>query len=204
MVSDMKWAALFNDVTRFVIFEGGASTYYPDWFVEFIEDNTYEDEYRYTMLYPRDVRPGVVREHYHRIAGPKIWPDELIEGEDVFLLNNMDDVYRISLEDFDKYYNEVAYGVAALKVDCIEYVHYVSDYDMFPDWFVKEVVRDGEISVSDGLIYADIEGQEILFNTGQAVFLRNKYGEIKVVDSEEFSQTYVWWRNWRLSEYDLI
>ena len=104
------WAALKSDVIEFVVYEGFRD-YYPKWFNDAIIDYiTYDEDYECAILRSRDTDPIV-----------------LIEG-DVFLVNKHGNVWRMTMEEFEKDFYTVEDWVghypkyAVLIGNCIEVV----------------------------------------------------------------------------------
>lgn len=93
-------------------------------------------------------------------------------------------------------FNELYYKLdgynAAFKEDCIEYAS--NDYliDLFeqPSWYI-ELVEDGVIqSIDCGVdIFYPESGEEITLDPC-SVILRNRYGEFRYMEYEDFSRYY--------------
>ena len=103
------WAALKSDVIKYVVYDGFRDNY-PKWFNDaIVEYITYDEDYECAILQSRDADPIV-----------------LVEG-DVFLVNKLGDIWRMTEEEFDTdfYVTEVQWGsenYAALKTNRIEVI----------------------------------------------------------------------------------
>ena len=103
------WAALKSDVIKYVVYDGFRDNY-PKWFNDaIVEYITYDEDYECAILQYRDADPIV-----------------LVEG-DVFLVNKLGDIWRMTEEEFDTdfYVTEVQWGsenYAALKTNRIEVI----------------------------------------------------------------------------------
>ena len=103
------WAALKSDVIKYVVYDGFRDNY-PKWFNDaIVEYITYDEDYECAILQSRDADPIV-----------------LVEG-DVFLVNKLGDIWRMTEEEFDTdfYVTEVQWSsenYAALKTNRIEVI----------------------------------------------------------------------------------
>ena len=101
------WAALKSDVIKYVVYDGFRDNY-PKWFNDAITDYiTYDEDYECAILQSRDADPIV-----------------LVEG-DVFLVNKLGDIWRMTEEEFDTdfYVTEDRWSsenYAVLTTNCIE------------------------------------------------------------------------------------
>ena len=103
------WAALKSDVIKYVVYDGFRDNY-PKWFNDaIVEYITYDEDYECAILQSRDADPIV-----------------LVEG-DVFLVNKLGDIWRMTEEEFDMdfYVTEVQWcseNYAVLKTNRIEVI----------------------------------------------------------------------------------
>ena len=117
--------ALKKDCLAYVIFNGGSSSNYPEWYREVVEDSVYEDEFRYSVAVNIDKIPNDVY----------VWSDVLAEGYDVFVRNHKGKVTRTDITLLESEFVEVADGTIALYEDTIEYCLIDKNTTTFPDWY---------------------------------------------------------------------
>ena len=117
--------ALKKDCLAYIIFNGGSSSNYPEWYREVTEDNIYEDEFRFSVAVNINKIPNDVY----------VWSDVLIEGYDAFVRNHKGKVTRTDVMLLEEEFVEVADGTIALYEDTLEYLLIERNTTIFPDWY---------------------------------------------------------------------
>lgn len=143
------WAALKGDCVAYIIFSGGSSADYPQWYREFVENSTYEDEYRYWVAVDITRMSRTTPEDMYE------WSDVLVEGYDVILRNSRGEIRRTNIDNIDRFFVDVADGTLALTTHVVEYVIFDGHpKTIYPDWFVELYNNYIKSKVDTGLLTA--------------------------------------------------
>ena len=197
-------AALRGSFVDYVIFTGMTERY-PLWFEREVFDSIYMDEHRYTFWMPEDERPY----NYHDMV--------LVETDSIFLRKENGEVFCTSKYVFENLYDIFYYdgytnsGVAAFGEDCIDYVECSPGVlsKEYPDWFYEYFTesihfppdnesifiysKDKKIFKSDNpnldILKLDSTQCQVSI-TEHAVFLRNRFGEIRATSLMGFHKHY--------------
>ena len=175
--------ALKGSYVEFVFFMG-VTEHYPTWFDEEINDNIYMDEARYTFWVPKEERAV---DYYEK---------QLIEDYTVFLRKANGDIHVTDYDTFNKLYMMFCHnaftnsGVAALTVDCIEYVEVKGGVldKRYPEWFYEYFTEAVNFPNNEETVLIQQDGNITV--KAHSVFLRNKFGEIKELLYEDFIKYY--------------
>ena len=196
----MARVALRGSYVEFVNFMGITENY-PQWFAEIIDDAIYMDESRYAFYVDREERRI---DYYEKI---------LIEDYSVFIRKPNGEVHVTDYDVFGELYITFIYdsftnsGLAAFEEDSIEYVECRPGVlsARYPDWFYEyftEAInfpQDEEtiyfydehkycLTAKRGTLVVPLKGEASV--TTHCVFLRNKYGEIRGMDYDDFIKYY--------------
>lgn len=167
-----------------VVFFMGTNEHYPDWFVEEIYNKVIIDESNYTSYVHHDERTW----EYHE--------KQLISDYTVFLRKSNGEIHICDLDVFNDMYEEFRYdrftnsGLAAFHEDVMDYVECQGGNVLsgYPDWFYEAMTEAINIPGEES-IFIDSSDKEICI-TDHCVFLRNKFGEIKIISWESFVKFY--------------
>lgn len=179
----------------------GMTENYPRWFEKIIDDAIFMDESRYTFYVDKlERRP----DYYEKI---------LIEDYSVFIRKPNGEVHVTDYDIFAELYRAFRYdsftnsGLAAFEEDCIDYVECSPGILSagYPDWFYEyftEAInfpQDEEtiyfydeekhcLTAKRGTLVVPLKGEASV--TKHCVFLRNKFGEIRGMDYDDFIKHY--------------
>lgn len=193
-------AAFHDSYIEYVLFVGITENY-PKWFKKEIEDSIYMDEDRYTFWVPKEDRT------------PDYYEKTLVEDYSVFLRKPDGEIFVTNYDVFTHLYISFQYdaytnsGIAAYEEDCVEYVECYPGilFKEYPDWFYEfftEAVNYPQIDDDETYFFFDenkklsASKRFIEVDKGEAcvrshcVFLRNKYGEIRAMEYEDFIRYY--------------
>lgn len=163
----------------------GINERYPDWFCEELYDATFTDDARYTFWVERSNR----RPDYSE----KI----LVEDFSVFIRKSNNDIFVTNYDLLDECYTTFRTdkftnsALVAFNDDVIEYVEchggLVSGYD--GDWFYEYFTEELNNPQNEETIFCnDVNGDITV--TEHCAVLRNKYGEIRVLNWKDFIKYY--------------
>lgn len=193
--------ALRDSYVEYVVYTG-VTERYPLWFAEELYDATYTDESRYTFWVPLEQRR------------PDYYEKQLVEDYSIILRKPNGDIHVTDYDTFTELYITFKYdaftnsGIAALQEDCIEYVECKPGVLTagYPEWFYEYFTEAFNYPQDGETIYLYDEKEHTLKATrgsliaeagaGQAsvtkhcIFLRNKYGEVRGMDYENFLKYY--------------
>ena len=193
-------AALRGSYVDYVLFMG-VTEKYPLWFELELDESIYTDESRYTFYVPIEER------------SPTYYEKQLVEDYSVFLRKSDGNIHVTDYDTFKELYHTFTYdnftnsGIVALHEDCIRYVECVPGIlsSAHPDWFYEYFTEAFNFPKDNQTIYLYDEDQHCLTATrgslivtagGSAsvtdhcVFLRNKFGEIRGMNYEDFIKYY--------------
>lgn len=168
-----------------VVFYMGINERYPMWFTEELYNCTFTDDSNYTFWVPEYERSP----DYHE----KI----LVEDYSVFIRKENGDIHVTSYDVFDQLYYQFRFdrfdnsGLAAFREDVIDYVECFggSVISGYPDWFYEHFTESVIYQYGEESIFIDRDDGELSV-THHVVFLRNKFGEIRVMDYDVFLKYY--------------
>lgn len=174
------FAVAHSDVIEFVTYVG-VHDEYPEWFMEsMIQD----------MDFTPSGRPAI---YYSEVDCV-----EFYEG-DVFLVNELNQLYRIDNQKFaDEFYevdglisrrsaSHTWQSLAAAKDDCLESVAWCGLDGNYPTWF-NDLIEDGRVFIQSGCgVYYDDEHGEYALAIGD-MFLCNFQGLVKLLTRPEFEE----------------
>lgn len=192
-------AALRGKYIEYVIFMG-SSEKYPPWFEKQLELCTYTDESRLTFWVNKDERR------------PNYYDQQLIEEYSIILRKDTGELHITDYDSFDVLYTIFRYdaftnsGLAAFEEDCIEYVECTGGMlsAAYPDWFYEYFTECINLP-DDETVFLNDDVQKVSINDGpflaideyggvsvdsHCVFLRNKFGEIKGMEFNDFIKHY--------------
>jgi hypothetical protein len=192
--------ALRGSYIEYVIF-AGVTEKYPPWFEEEMYDTISLDESRYTFWLHKDERN---MDYYEK---------QLVEDYSVFLRKPNGEVHVTDWDVFSDLYMAFTYnefnhsGIAALRDDCIEYVEASAGVLPigYPIWFYEYFTEALNFPQDEETVYFFDETEKALkasrgpmFATAggevtvkqHSVFLRNKFGEIRVMTYRDFLKYY--------------
>lgn len=193
-------AALRGSYIEYVLF-AGVTERYPSWFNKELDESIYVDESRYTFYIPKEERR------------PDYYEKTLVEDYSVFLRKPTGEVFVTDYDVFSDMYVPFRYnsftnsGIAAFDDDCIEYVEcrpgvlpagypvwfyeYFTEAINFPQDEETIYLYDEEthcLTAKRGSLIVPLNGEASV--TSHCVFLRNKLGEIRGMDYDDFSKYY--------------
>lgn len=173
------FAALKGTIIRAVLY-GTQDAVYPEWLKkevidELFEDNTGTMKYRLTDE-TDDIFKWTTFEPYNTIV----------------LRNKYGDIHTINLRRFERLYVEIGPWIAALKEDCVEYFKFTKDTRMedVPEWVKSRIDSDGVIWMDHDAKWwcrPEIYGARM---SPTCIFIRNKKGEIRYMEVEEFERCF--------------
>lgn len=176
------FAALKGTIIEAVLY-GTQDDVYPKWLREEVIDELFEDstgelQYRLTDETDDDFK-WFTFEPY----------------ETVILRNKYKDIYTTLLERFEKLYNEIGPGLAALKEDCVEYYILTKDTNLkdIPKWIKSRIDDDGVLYMDNDLKWWDSSYPYGDFKHSVQIpcmFIRNTKGEIRQITVGEFERCF--------------
>lgn len=195
--------ALRDTYIEYVLYMG-VTEIYPDWFSEELYENIIQNESRYTFWVPLEER----RIDYYE--------KQLVEDYSVFVKKPNGEIHVTDYDVFTDLYTIFIYdrftnsGIAAFNDDCIDYVECQGGVlpAGYPAWFYEyftEAINfppkddNGEtiyfydtnkhcIAASRESIEVTVAGEVTV--TNHCVFLRNKFGEVKGMNYQDFLKYY--------------
>lgn len=193
-------AALRGSYIEYVLYMG-ATERYPLWFKKQLDNHTFTDESRFTHYIPFDER------------SPDYYEKTLVEDFSVFLRKPNGNVHVTDYDTFSDLYHTFIHdtftnsGVAALEEDCIEYVECKPGIlpAGYPEWFYEYFTEALNFPKDELTLYLYDEDQHCLTAsrgslivtaggaasvTEHCVFLRNRFGEIRGMNYDDFLKYY--------------
>ena len=195
-------AALRGSYVQVAFYMGDNETY-PDWMADELANCTFTDESRYTFWVPEDMRK------------PDYFEKQLIGDYSVFLRKpDTGEIHVTSTDTYGDLYMEFQFdaftnsALAAFHDDVIEYVECrggeVVDSG-YPDWFYEWITEainypgydNARDAIQGGLVGSECEESMLIDVDGNdfsivdhCVVLRNKFGEMKIMEWEKFNRLY--------------
>lgn len=168
-----------------VIFYMGVNEIYPFWFTEILYSCILVDEDRYTFYIPREER------------GYDYYEKKLVEDYSVFLRKADGSIHVTDYDTFEELYNLFKYdkfensGLASLKSDCIEYIvcHGGQILSGYPEWFYEYFTEALHNPNAEESVFISEKNGDVTI-TEHCVFLRNRFGEIRVMAWKDFTEYY--------------
>ena len=177
-------AAMRGSYVEYVIFMG-VTDMYPAWFSEELYDSTFQDDSRFTFWVPKQER------------SPVYYEQQLIEEYSVILRAPDGSVHVTTYDAFAELYEVFVYckylnsGIAALNVDCMEYVecHEGMLQGGYPDWFDEYFTEVLNFPQQEETVFLSVTGKHVSV-TEHCVFMVNRFGEIRAMRYVDFIKYY--------------
>lgn len=114
-----------------------------------------------------------------------------LDGDKVLILRDGYQYRVVSTDTFHAMYTPLSLEYAALNEDCIEYVIFHPDKSLweYPQWYNECIYHGWIVKEYYGWTLITIDGEMAL--PPGCVILKNKFGELKYLERNEFDKYYV-------------